>query len=337
MNTTRLTRWAVGMTTAPRREPTLERTLQSLAEAGWDRPRLFAEPETRIPNKFASLPLTQRDAVLGAFPNWYLALAELVMREPRAEAYLLCQDDVLFAGGLRGYLEEHLWPAPRVGVVSVYCPSHYAVGQEQGFHVEDRGWLSWGALAYVFPNSSARALLCDPQVVGHRDRGPAGGLRNIDSVIGRWCRDAENPYFVHVPSLAQHIGATSTIWVRAGNSRRRRADRFLERIETTAAAEEFVAAPPAEVRPAAQPAVAEADTPLLAGQAWRFVKALTRHAADGLRKCTQEEVNHRLSICQLCPAFTGDRCRECGCRCNERKAFLNKLAWRSEGCPLGKW
>lgn len=225
-------RWAVGVTTAPRRKPTLEACLSSLVQAGWNQLRLFAEPGTEIPAAFSYLPVALRDGVLGAFPNWYLSLAELVMRNPHADAYFLCQDDVLLSRGLRAYLEQTLWPAPDVGIVSVYCPSHYAVGQTKGFHIENRGWDSWGALAYIFPNPSARAVLTDPAVLNHRHHGPAEGLRNIDSLLGSFCRRRRLRYLVHVPSLAQHIGETSTIW-RYGSARgQRRADRFLPDLDS---------------------------------------------------------------------------------------------------------
>src|SRR5690606_452098 len=113
-------------------------------------------------------------------------------------------DDVVFSPNLRSYLEESLWPAPRTGVVSVYCPSHHGRNGEPGFHVQRNGWDTWGALAYVFPNASLRAFLAHPAVVNHRQRGPAYGSRNIDSVVGQWCELSKLPYFVHVPSLAQH-------------------------------------------------------------------------------------------------------------------------------------
>ena len=229
--TTCVTRWAVGVTTAPRRNSTLERTLLSLEEAGWDRPRLFVEPTVELPPKFGDLPATWRDETVGAFPNWYLGLTELVMRNPRADAYLLCQDDVLFSAKLRDYLELVLWPAPRVGVVSVYCPSHYGLDKAKGFHVEEHGWATWGALAYVFPNPSARAILSDSLLVNHRHHGPAAGMRNIESVVGGWCARSCLPYYVHVPSLAQHIGETSTIWKHGGLGGRRHARQFLERVD----------------------------------------------------------------------------------------------------------
>jgi hypothetical protein len=201
-----------------------------LITAGWNEPQLFAEPHTSVPESFAHLPIAWRNRRIGAFPNWYLALWELYLREPRADAYLMCQDDALFAEGSRHYLEEHLWPAADVGVVSVYTPTHWSRGQPRGFHVERHGWASWGALAYIFPNKSLRSLIVHPLLIEHRRLGPAAGMRNIDSVVGAWCQAADLPYFVHVPSLVQHIGEISTIWTCASASGGRRASDFVERI-----------------------------------------------------------------------------------------------------------
>ncbi len=231
--------WSVGITTAPRKQPTLEQTLNSLTDAGWDNPRLFVEPNTNIPRSFQHLPISLRDQTLGAFPNWYLALSEMVLRNPKTDAYFLCQDDVFFSKGLRNYLEQHLWPAAEVGVVSIYCPSHYLKEDINGFHIENRGWNSWGALAYIFPNRSARQLLSDPLVLNHRGFGTAEGLRNIDSVVGLWCQRSELPYYVHSPSLAQHIGDTSTIWTHGSNQGYRRAANYLNQIKTASQSATF--------------------------------------------------------------------------------------------------
>lgn len=219
--------WAVGMTTAPRRHSTLAESLHTLESAGWESLRLFVEPETELPPEAASLPVTHRDETLGAFPSWLLGLSELYLRAPRADAYLMCQDDVLFAENIRVYLEETLWPAEEVGVVSLYCPAHYGTNGAPGFYVENHGWNTWGALAYVFPNPAVRALLADEQVIAHRHHGRADGMRNIDSVVGSWCRRSGLPYFVHAPSLSQHTGRTSTLYPRSSARGRRRAARFV--------------------------------------------------------------------------------------------------------------
>ena len=147
-----------------------------------------------------------------------------------SDAYLMLQDDVLLAANLRGYLERTLWPRREVGLVSLYTPSHYSAGKSNGYHEQPCGWNAWGALAYVFPNPAARALLSDPLVVNHRRHGPADGSRNIDSVVGLWRQRRRLPYIVHVPSLAQHIGETSTLWPDATIAGKRRADTFVEAI-----------------------------------------------------------------------------------------------------------
>lgn len=79
-------KWAVGVTTAPRIQPTLELCLDSLVRAGWGVPRLFVDSQTEIPARYSHLPVTLREPRVGAWPNYYLALAELLMREPDADA-----------------------------------------------------------------------------------------------------------------------------------------------------------------------------------------------------------------------------------------------------------
>lgn len=69
----------------------------------------------------------------------------------------------------------------------------------------------------------------------------------------------------------------------------------------------------------------------------RFTTALVKHAGDWFRKCSRKEIQSRLEICKQCEHFTGTACAQCGCRVNLEARFLNKLAWRSESCPLGKW
>ena len=223
--------WSVGITTAPRQQPTLTRCLASLDAAGWNRVSLFAEPDSVLPVNTPGLTVSQRPRRMGAFPNWYLSLTEMVMADPHADAYFFCQDDVILTAGLRKYLEDHLWPAANVGVVSVYCPSHYEVSEQIGFREINYGPKTWGALAYVFPNPAVRQLLADEMFIDHRHHGPREGLKNIDSLVGNWCFERNLGYYVHSPSLAQHIGKTSTLWD-SGVTGRRRAQTFLDDVRS---------------------------------------------------------------------------------------------------------
>ena len=219
--------WAVGVTTAQRTPPTLLRSLQSLATAGWAAPYLFAEPDSVPAHLNGKIRVIERHTPYGAWPNWYTAAVELYMMHPKADAYLLCQDDVLYGKELRGYLEQRLWPSGRLGVVSLHTPSHRARPNWRGFHPDNEGWSAWGAQAYVFSNPSMRAMLRDPGVVNHRNRGPRDGLRNIDSVIGFWCTSSGLDYYIHQPSLTQHIGESSTLWPDATTAGKRRASNFV--------------------------------------------------------------------------------------------------------------
>jgi hypothetical protein len=222
----RVRHWAVGVTTAPRREPTLEACLESLSRAGWERPYLFIDSAVRIPDRFSDLPGTFRDEKLGAWPNYYLALMELLMRRPHADAYLIVQDDVVFFDreNLRAYLEEMLWPGSSTPLVSLYC-SEADSRPEPGWHQRQRGWVS-GAHAFVFPPPLAKAFVMDRPVFQHRWAADPVWAVCVDDVIHHWAKDRRLEIWFPSPSLAQHVGDASTLWPAARALGSRRADRF---------------------------------------------------------------------------------------------------------------
>lgn len=63
------------------------------------------------------------------------------------------------------------------------------------------------------------------------------------------------------------------------------------------------------------------------------------HIWLGLPKSTQKEINDRYNICINCEKFNSKKseCSICGCNINNKKIFLNKLAWADQQCPIGKW
>jgi hypothetical protein len=67
--------------------------------------------------------------------------------------------------------------------------------------------------------------------------------------------------------------------------------------------------------------------------AWNYAAALARHVASGLPMLTAEEIEGRLSICRPCSQFDGSACRLCGCNCNGKRTWRNKLALPLERCP----
>lgn len=78
-----------------------------------------------------------------------------------------------------------------------------------------------------------------------------------------------------------------------------------------------------------------------------FTKALYNHILTGMKKCSQREINRRYSICLDCdfvevirfnPKESVSKCNYCGCTLsNNKKYFLNKLAWKDQKCPKDKW
>lgn len=220
--------WSVGVTTAPRPLETLERTLESLDVAGWSLVHVFAEPDSPVSLSVDPSYWHQRSQKLGAFSNWYVALTELVIRDPFADAYLLCQDDIVLCRDTRAYLEETLWLSERPQVVSPYCAEVHDSGEQNGFFVANAGWHTCGALALIFPNAIARSLLCDSLLLHHRRNGPRHGHSNIDSIIGQWCQRSGIAFLMHAPSLVEHIGHHSSLWGgETPPSPRRRAGSYL--------------------------------------------------------------------------------------------------------------
>jgi len=70
-----------------------------------------------------------------------------------------------------------------------------------------------------------------------------------------------------------------------------------------------------------------------------FLKSMLFHVWYGFPKSTQSEINDRYNICLACNKFNKEKseCGICGCAINNRKIFMNKLAWADQECPDKKW
>jgi hypothetical protein len=219
--------WAVAVTTAPRRQPTLDACLRSLTKAGWQQPYVFADGAVAVPSGFQHLPRNTRRSPLGAWQNYHRSLRQLLALEPHADALMMIQDDVLFPDtpAICPYLKNVLWPASPPPLVSLYCCADYTASRP--------GWSPWpdtwqyGALAFIFPRALAESLIREaPEQppVGQSGEQLQGG---IDVIIGRWASRAGVPIIRPTPSLVQHVGHVSTIWSTARAVGLRRASQFV--------------------------------------------------------------------------------------------------------------
>ena len=200
-------RWAVGLLTAPRGEPTIDRTLRSLRRAGFDEVHVFAEPGSWIPAEFDHLPVTLHGGKLGELGNCYTALATLAMLQPHADCYAIFQDDVEAAQGLRAWCQQEFWPQG-TGLVSLYTSRVYR-GEAAGWRVLKLGFYrTFGGVALVFRPDVLERFLADGQWLHVRRSRPATGS---DAVLGEWATRHEIGIAYHTPSLVEHIGTVPAI------------------------------------------------------------------------------------------------------------------------------
>lgn len=71
--------------------------------------------------------------------------------------------------------------------------------------------------------------------------------------------------------------------------------------------------------------------------ATRFLRAWTLHLLRGSPATPEHARAARLAICQTCPEYDGRKCKKCGCGIKTTKAWLDKLGWADQSCPIGKW
>lgn len=225
--------WSVGITTSRRRVPSLERTIESVVASGWERPRLFCDGSVSIPIHWSDLPVSSRNPRTGAWPAWYLALTEMLLRDPHADAYVLFQDDIELPGrgDLRDWLESLLWPGDKPGIVSLYCSSEYR-RDEAGWYRFEGDWV-WGATAFVYSPDTLRQILLSTELLKHRWDGTGRGLKGIDVAIGAWAAKSDTPIWFPTPSLVQHTGQVSTLWDTARAVANRRASLVVRAAEAT--------------------------------------------------------------------------------------------------------
>jgi hypothetical protein len=63
----------------------------------------------------------------------------------------------------------------------------------------------------------------------------------------------------------------------------------------------------------------------------------TDQAIDEIKKCSTEQIEERFSICSGCEFYKESTCEKCGCHTVRDQIYMNKLAWKDQECPIGKW
>lgn len=228
-------KWATGVITAPRRQGYyLDKTLDSLARAGFGEPVVFAEPGSVIPDWFEGH-VVHRRKKYGDWTNWATGLYELFLSEPDADYYFMTEDDALLCTGARAYLEYAFPQLGPFGSLSLYTPSKYHNPKwHKCFHNECRGKLTWSTVTVVMPHASVLSFFSDADVQKHRfcdifkvqpgfwnlKASYGVGRTSVtdcvgntvkDAVLGQWAEKHNLAMYYHTPALAEHIGEVSTL------------------------------------------------------------------------------------------------------------------------------
>lgn len=68
-----------------------------------------------------------------------------------------------------------------------------------------------------------------------------------------------------------------------------------------------------------------------------FTLATIKHIANGAPMCDEQTIEKRYNICLKCEHFNKNACSLCGCPLKRHKAYISKLAWSDQKCPIDKW
>ena len=222
--------WVCAVTTVPsRRQTHLPKTLAAIENAGFPAPWLFVDGaplQSEAQDYHSGLRIagaTFRSTPARVHGNWFLALHELWIRYPMVDRYCMFQDDVIMCRNVRQLLEASTLTSGYFNLYTSPNERYFA-----GLKHHTKGWVQStqrgkGALALVFDRTAVETLLTSRHMVmrpvptEHKDviaqkqgdwyRGQCvvdGGI--VESLSTK----AGIKEYIHLPTLAQHIGAVSS-------------------------------------------------------------------------------------------------------------------------------
>jgi hypothetical protein len=231
--------WAVGVTTAPRKDPTLTACIDSLHAAGFD-PVVFAEPGSERTNAR----VMQNETKRGCWHNW-LHTARWLLEHTDADVLMTVQDDAVFHPDSLEFADSVLWPREDTAFVSLYTPKHYQLkaGDPERWGPGVRRVTTtslWGTLAVAWDRDTL-AKVVDHHIaktwlgVGPRKkcarpahfqarRQDPSSINNADTAVGKICNLLGRSMWFLDPSPVVHIAKHSAI-AHGDNSGRRNCHR----------------------------------------------------------------------------------------------------------------
>lgn len=213
--------WTVAITTAPRRDCTLQRCVDSVRNAGWE-PIIFAEPgSTKTDAQTFENPERK-----GVWHNWRDSCG-WILRNTKSQLILTVQDDSFFHPDSRTFAESILWPAKNAAFVSLYTPKHYTLNGAKEYRPAGVNRIKtrslWGACALIWDRRVLEAVvyhkIAKSWVGAARNnkqrkqflQRPKYKTANSDTAIGKICNALRRPMYFVDPSPVSHIAVHSSI------------------------------------------------------------------------------------------------------------------------------
>ena len=228
-------KWFTAVTTAPRQDCTLQRSIDSMIIAGFD-PVIFAEPDS---TKIKSCETIQNKKRMGVWYNW-IQSCEYALKNTDANVIMTVQDDSLFHPDCKTFSEKILWPQEDAGFVSLYTPKHYSIVPKFKTRQRNTGVNRvytrslWGACALIWPREILQAVMENEITINwlgaptrsrsksvmDKRRADPTLVQNSDTAIGKIMNRMKRSMWFVDPSAVEHISQHSVVG-HGGNRGRR--------------------------------------------------------------------------------------------------------------------
>ncbi len=191
--------------------------MDSILSAGWSTKDLVVSADNNYyPNINHGIWTIVRNCKLGAWNHWFECL-KFLLSKSKEDWLPIIQDDVIFCKNLLPYLKQVKIP-DNCSIYSPFTPIQYT-GKQVGWTLISDPSL-WMAQTLFIRRDAAEKILKSNIVWQIR------GDNQIDNRLGLWLIQSKNKIYFHTPSLAEHIGETSTLWNKATVEGKRKSGSF---------------------------------------------------------------------------------------------------------------
>jgi hypothetical protein len=177
--------WITGLLTANRPAVTIDKTLESLALAGFPPPIVYYDVEHH-----------------GQFAPWLNLVKYTYNLAPNKDVYFFVEDDISMCRNVKEYIEKTACLTdPKTFIISPYCPEVFTIKNVCWHEEQIRGNNVTGGLAWAMPNHAIKNMFDNIEYILTHLHQTCG-----DRTLGGFAKAFGYKIYYHSPSLVQHIG-----------------------------------------------------------------------------------------------------------------------------------